>query len=176
MLNFCVDFFLPPPSIVLRLAQSNRFSMALAISRSLDVDMTDLFAHLTTQCLRLSHNPDVVVWVYLFIPELPHPIHFFRSQEDTSDWLLTDSVSTWSGSAADRGWRYLRESLKRHDGIEIDYKYMKIALETILSVQSSPPPPWLVNVLEVRNGLITKNPLKKNSRCTGTSPWISHSC
>jgi len=124
------DFFLPPPSIVLRLAQSNRFNMALAISRSLDVDMTDLFAHLTTQCLRLSHNPDVIV------------------QEDTSDWLLTDSISTWSGSAADRGWRYLRESLKRHDGIEIDYKYTKIALETILSVQSSPPPPWLVKVLE----------------------------
>ncbi|KAE9395644.1 hypothetical protein BT96DRAFT_997448 [Gymnopus androsaceus JB14] len=124
------DFLPPPSSIVLRLAQSNRFNMALATARSLEVDMTDLFAHLTTQCLRLSHNPDVVV------------------QEDTSDWLLTDNVSTWPGSPADRGWRYLRESLKRHDGIETDFNYTKIALETILSVQASSPPPWLVSVLE----------------------------
>ncbi|KIK65722.1 hypothetical protein GYMLUDRAFT_158902 [Collybiopsis luxurians FD-317 M1] len=124
------EIFLPPASIVLRLAQSNRFNMALATARSLEVDMTDLFAHLTTQCLRLSHNPDVVV------------------REDTSDWLLTDNVLTWPGSAADRGWRYLRESLKRHDGTETDFKYTKITLETILGVQASSPPPWLVQVLE----------------------------
>ncbi|KAF5393577.1 hypothetical protein D9757_000399 [Collybiopsis confluens] len=124
------ESFLPPSSIVLRLAQANRFNMALAIARSLEVDMTDLFAHLTTQCLRLSHNPDVVV------------------QENTSDWLLTDKVQTWPGTAADRGWRYLRESLKRHDGIETDFKYTKITLETILGVQASSPPPWLVQFLE----------------------------
>ncbi|KAJ3863652.1 nucleoporin Nup120/160-domain-containing protein [Lentinula novae-zelandiae] len=118
-----------PSSIILKLAQSNRFNMALATARSLDVDMTDLFAHLTVQCLRLSHNPDVVV------------------QEDTSDWLLTDNVSTWPGTPADKGWRYMRESLRRHDGIETDFKYSKITLETILTFQSSPPP-WLIQVLE----------------------------
>ncbi|KAJ7162628.1 nucleoporin Nup120/160-domain-containing protein [Mycena crocata] len=122
---------LPPESIVLRFAQSNRFSLAMATASSLKVDMTDLFAHLTTQCLRLSRNPDAVI------------------QEDTSDWLLTDKVSSWPGSPADRGWRYLRQSLERYDGPDTDYKYTKITLETILSQQrTSPPPPWLIHSLE----------------------------
>ncbi|KAJ7499350.1 nucleoporin Nup120/160-domain-containing protein [Mycena latifolia] len=122
---------LPPESIVLRLAHANRFSLAMATASSLKVDMTDLFAHLTTQCLRLSRNPDTVI------------------QEDNSDWLLTDKVSSWPGSPADRGWRYLRQSLERHDGPDTDYKYAKITLETILSLQrASPPPPWLIHSLE----------------------------
>ncbi|KAJ7087255.1 nucleoporin Nup120/160-domain-containing protein [Mycena belliarum] len=122
---------IPPESIVLRLAQANRFNAALATASSLKVDMTDLFAHLTTQCLRLSRNPDAVI------------------QEDNSDWLLTDKISSWPGSPADRGWRYLRQSLERHDGPSTDYKYAKIALETILSLQrASPPPPWLIYSLE----------------------------
>ncbi|KAJ4472069.1 nucleoporin Nup120/160-domain-containing protein [Lentinula aciculospora] len=123
------EFFPPPSSIVLKLAQSNRFNTALATARSLEVDMTDLFAHLTNQCLRLSHSPDVIV------------------QGDTSDWLLTDNALTWPGSPADKGWRYLRESIKRHDAIETDFKYSKIAFETILSFQSCPPP-WLLQILE----------------------------
>ncbi|KAF8211558.1 nucleoporin Nup120/160-domain-containing protein [Mycena galopus ATCC 62051] len=122
---------LPPESIVLRLAQSNRFSLAMATASSLKVDMTDLFAHLTTRCLRLSRNPDAVI------------------QEDNSDWLLTDKVSSWPGTPADRGWRYLRQSLERHDGPDTDYKYTKITLETILGLQrTSPPPPWLIHSLE----------------------------
>jgi len=122
---------LPPESIVLRLAQSNRFSLAMATASSLKLDMTDLFAHLTTQCLRLSRNPDAVI------------------QEDNSDWLLTDKISSWPGTPADRGWRYLRQSLERHDGPDTDYKYTKITLETILGLQrTSPPPPWLIHSLE----------------------------
>ncbi|KAJ7672857.1 nucleoporin Nup120/160-domain-containing protein [Mycena rosella] len=122
---------LPPQSIVLRLAQANKFSLAMATASSLKVDMTDLFAHLTTQCLVLSRNPDAVI------------------QEDNSDWLLTDKISSWPGSPADRGWRYLRQSLERHDGPDTDYKYAKITLETILSLQrASPPPPWLIHSLE----------------------------
>ncbi|KAJ3777455.1 nucleoporin Nup120/160-domain-containing protein [Lentinula raphanica] len=124
-----IEFFPHPSSIVMKMAQSNRFNMALATARSLEVDMSDLFTHLITQCLRLSHQPDLVL------------------QEDTSDWLLTDNVSTWPGSPADKGWRYLREALNRHDGVDTDYKYSKIALETILNYQSSPPP-WLIQVLE----------------------------
>ncbi|KAF7354945.1 hypothetical protein MSAN_01409400 [Mycena sanguinolenta] len=122
---------LPPESIILRLAQSNRFSLAMTTASSLKVDMTDLFAHLTTRCLRLSRNPDAVI------------------QEDNSDWLLTDKVSSWSGTPADRGWRYLRQSLERYDGPDTDYKYTKITLETILGLQrTSPPPPWLIHSLE----------------------------
>jgi nuclear pore complex protein Nup160 len=55
------EFLLPPESIILRLAQANRFNLAMATARSLQVDMTDLFAHLTTQCLRLSQDPDAVM-------------------------------------------------------------------------------------------------------------------
>ncbi|GLB33440.1 putative nucleoporin Nup120/160 [Lyophyllum shimeji] len=123
------EFLLPPSVIVLRLAQANRFSQAMATARSLNVDMTDLFSHLTGQCLRLSRNADTVI------------------QEDTSDWLLTDKVSSWPGTPADRGWRYLRHSLQEHDSAETDYKYTKATLETILGSNSSPPP-WLIHILE----------------------------
>jgi nuclear pore complex protein Nup160 len=54
---------MPPSLIVLRLAQSNRFNMAMATAGSLKVDMTELFTHLTRQCLRLSRNPDAVMYV-----------------------------------------------------------------------------------------------------------------
>jgi len=124
------EFLLPPISIVLKLAQSNRFNTAMATARSLDIDMSDLFTHLTRQCLRISRSPDSVI------------------QEDTSDWLLTDKVSSWPGTHADRGWRYLRLSLERHDSADTDYKYNKVTLETILAFdQSTLPPPWLLQSL-----------------------------
>ncbi|OCH95867.1 hypothetical protein OBBRIDRAFT_744376 [Obba rivulosa] len=127
-------FLLPPDSIILRLAQKNCFDMAIATARTLNVDMSDLFGHLTTQCLRLARNPDAVI------------------SEDTSDWLLTDKVSSWPGTPADRGWRYLRQSLDRHDSPETDFRYSKVTLETILGYDRlSPPPPWLVHALEERH-------------------------
>ncbi|TFK87436.1 hypothetical protein K466DRAFT_663014 [Polyporus arcularius HHB13444] len=125
------EFALPPPSIVIRLAQANRFNTAMATARSLDVDMSDLFGHLTGRCLRLSRHPDSVM------------------SEDTSDWLLTDKISSWPGTPAEKGWRYLRQSLERHDGPQTDYRYTKVALETIMSFdRTSPPPPWLIHTLE----------------------------
>lgn len=125
---------LSPPSIIMRLAQNNLFSVAMATARCLKEDMTDLFGQLTRQCLRLSRHPDAVI------------------AEDTSDWLLTDKVSSWPGTPADRGWRYLRQALERHDGPETDFKYSKVTLETILEYdRASPPPPWLVHTLETQH-------------------------
>jgi nuclear pore complex protein Nup160 len=69
--------------------------------------------------------------------------------EDTSGWLLTDSASSWQGTPSDRGWRYLQQALKRHDGVETDHRYAKASLETILSADSLAPPPWLIDTLEV---------------------------
>ncbi|TFY51621.1 hypothetical protein EVJ58_g10469 [Rhodofomes roseus] len=125
---------LSPPSIIMRLAQNNLFSVAMATARCLKEDMTDLFGHLTRQCLRLARNPDAVV------------------AEDTSDWLLTDKVSSWPGTPTDRGWRFLRQALERHDGSETDFRYSKVTLETILEYdRASPPPPWLVHTLETQH-------------------------
>ena len=73
-----------------------------------------------------------------------------RRESDTSDWLLTDQVSSWPGTPADRGWRYLRQSLERHDSPDTDFKYTKTTLETVLSYDRlTPPPPWLIQTLEV---------------------------
>ncbi|KAI8984997.1 nucleoporin Nup120/160-domain-containing protein [Trametes punicea] len=125
------ELALPPTSLLLRLAQWNRFNTAMTIARSLNVDMSDLFGHLTNRCLRLSRNPDAVM------------------SEDTSDWLLTDKVSSWPGTPAEKGWRYLRQSLERHDGPQTDFRYTKVALETIMAFdRTSPPPPWLIHTLE----------------------------
>ncbi len=74
----------------------------------------------------------------------------FCRSEDTSDWLLTDKISSWPGTPAEKGWRYLRQSLERHDGPQTDYRYTKVALETIMSFdRTSAPPPWLIHTLEV---------------------------
>lgn len=72
------------------------------------------------------------------------------SNEDASDWLLTDKVSSWPGNAADRAWRYLRQALERHDGPQTSFAYNKVVLETILGFErSQSPPPWLISLLEV---------------------------
>lgn len=71
-------------------------------------------------------------------------------REDTSDWLLTDKTSSWPGSPVEKGWRYLRQSLERHDGPQTDRRYTKVALETIMNFDRTlPPPPWLMHTLEV---------------------------
>ncbi|KAK0206120.1 nucleoporin Nup120/160-domain-containing protein [Desarmillaria ectypa] len=127
------EFPLPPASIVLRLVQLNCFNLAMTTARSLDVDMSELFSRLTIQCLRLSRDPDSL------------------SLEDHSEWLLTDKVSSWSGTPAEKGWRFLRHSLECHDRPETDYRYSKIVLETIMQHQKSPPPPWLVSLLEAHH-------------------------
>lgn len=54
---------LPPSSIISRLAHAKRFDTAFATARSLDVDMSDVFAYLTDQCLKLARNPDAVMYV-----------------------------------------------------------------------------------------------------------------
>jgi nuclear pore complex protein Nup160 len=61
------EFLLAPTSIVLKLAQCNRFNTAMATARSLNIDMTDLFAHLTGQCLRISRSPDSIMQVVILL-------------------------------------------------------------------------------------------------------------
>lgn len=53
----CLEIISQPLSVVLKLAQLNLFDTALASGKALNVDMTDVFAHLTNQCLRFAHNP-----------------------------------------------------------------------------------------------------------------------
>lgn len=55
------EYLLPPPIIVMRLAQASQYSQAMATARSLKVDMTDVFIHLTNQCIRLSRNPGSIL-------------------------------------------------------------------------------------------------------------------
>jgi hypothetical protein len=137
----------------MRLAQLNKFNTAMSTARSLDVDMTELFVHLTTQCLKLSRHPNNIPYVPGCLNRSLDPSDIHNRESDTSDWLLTDRVSSWPGTPADRGWRYLRQSLERHDSPDTDFKYTKITLETILSYDRlTPPPPWLIQILEVSDG------------------------
>lgn len=135
----------------MRLVQSNRFNFAMTTARTLEVDMTDLFSHLTRQCLRLSRNPDTVSCALLF-PLRPKTLLrcLLRRLEDTTDWLLTDKVTSWAGTPSDRAWRYLRQCLERHDGPDTDLRYSKVVFETITGLErASTPPPWLIQKLEV---------------------------
>lgn len=126
------EALLSPPLVIQRLGQANQFDFAISTARALDLDMSELFVMLVVQCMRLSRNPDTIF-----------------SLEDASDWLLTDNAASWPGSPADRGWRYLKLALERHDGPETDYRYSKATLEAIFAHDRSfSPPPWLVHVLE----------------------------
>lgn len=104
--------------------------------------MIELLAHLTTQCLKLSlskHPNSIPMILILEITTLASDICYRES--DTSDWLLTDRVSSWPGTPTDRGWRYLRQPLERHDSPDTDFKYTKTTLEIILSYDRLTPPP-----------------------------------
>lgn len=62
-----------------------------------------------------------------------------------------DKVSSWPGTPAERGWRYLRHALESHDGPATEHRYSKAVLETILAHdRATEPPPWLITILEVR--------------------------
>lgn len=96
----------------------------------------------------IEEFPNIPVRSHLIELSWPLLMNLFRPMD--SDWLLTDSSITWSGSTADRAWRFLRQSLERHDGAETDHRYTKACLETIISLdRSSPPPPWLLQIIQV---------------------------
>ena len=46
----------------MRLAHASQQNQAMGIARSLKVDMTDLFIHLTNQCVRLTRNPGSILY------------------------------------------------------------------------------------------------------------------
>ena len=145
---FLLEFLLTPAVIVMRLAHANQQNQAMTIARSLKVDMTDLFIHLTNQCVRLTRNPGSILYARSIYSSYLC-VNLSSRHEDTSGWLLTDSASSWQGSPSDRGWRYLQQALKRHDSVETDHRYAKASLETMLSADSMAPPPWLIDTLEV---------------------------
>lgn len=82
-------------------------------------------------------------------------VDLWLRSEDTTDWLLTDKVTSWVGTPSDRGWRYLRQSLERHDGPDTGLRYSKVVFETITGLErASTPPPWLIQRLEVTISLL----------------------
>jgi len=123
----------PVPSAwvtVSKLTQLGLYDVAMYTAKALSVDMSELFQRLAVQCLRVSTTATDA-----------------SLQEAT--WLLTDKVSSWPGTPADRGWRYLRQSLERYDVVETDLTCTKAVLETLLSFDASyPPPPWLMQRIE----------------------------
>ena len=104
-----------------------------------------------------------------------------RRLEDTTDWLLTDKITSWAGTLSDRAWRYLRQSLERHDGPDTDLLYSKVVFETITGLErASTPPPWLIQKLEVSVYLyVVRRPLNcvANPKKQEHHPeWLIRTC
>jgi hypothetical protein len=78
-----------------------------------------------------------------------HLLTIVYREEETARWLLSEAVSGWNGSLEEKGWRFLRQALERYDSENNDYAYTKVAFDTVLTYQRSPPPPWLVALIEV---------------------------
>lgn len=84
-----------------------------------------------------------------------------------ADWLVNDQVSSWPGTDAQRGWRYLEKSLERHDNLEVDYKYRKITLEKVMAqVGALVTPTWLTKFFEVWTSRTV--PIRNTDICLGT--------
>jgi hypothetical protein len=70
------------------------------------------------------------------------------------------------GTPSDRGWRYLRQSLERHDGPDTNLRYSKVVFETITGLErASTPPPWLIHRLEVMIPLLCYYNFFEKSYC-----------
>ncbi len=99
-------------------------------------------------------------------PAESQPRGCFVGLTDFLDWLLTDKVTSWAGTPSDRGWRYLRQSLERHDSPDTDLRYSKVVFETIIGLErSSTPPPWLIHRLEVMIPLLCCSSRKSYCTC-----------
>jgi len=125
--------FLTGAQIVSKYAQVGSYDQAMSAGRSLGVDMTELFERLTVECLRLTRRGES----YLL--------------EETTLWLHTELVSSWPGTAIDRGWRYLRMTLEQHDFPETEHAYRKASLEKMLEwggAKTGALPSWLVGFFE----------------------------
>ena len=74
-----------------------------------------------------------------------------------SDWLLTDKVASWPGTSAERGWRYLRQSLERYDSGKSEYKYTKAVLDTLLLHDMHKSiPTWILQRIQVRLAVVLR--------------------
>lgn len=92
----------------------------------------------------------VLINLKLFLSDVESTAIPINSREDGAGWLLTDKVSSWPRTPAERGWSYLQQSLERHDSAQTDYRYSKVVLETILTQdKGSAAPHWLIRILEV---------------------------
>ncbi|EJD54022.1 hypothetical protein AURDEDRAFT_110670 [Auricularia subglabra TFB-10046 SS5] len=112
-------------------SEENLFDSALTCGRALGQDLTYVFVRLTQQCVKLATRETPVIADGLY------------------DWLLTDDVESWSGTHAQRGWRYLQLSLERHDDVDANYPYRKSVFETILEMDREDTiPSWLVKFFE----------------------------
>jgi len=123
--------FLDDAQIVSKYAQAGSYDYALSAARSLDVDMTEVFERLTIQCMRLARRGEA----YL--------------QDDTSEWLHSEHVASWPGTVVERGWRYLRTTLERHDTLDNDYVYRKAVVEKMLEFdRANALPSWMVRFFQ----------------------------
>ncbi|KZW04416.1 hypothetical protein EXIGLDRAFT_743861 [Exidia glandulosa HHB12029] len=117
--------------VVAGYSQENLFDAALTCGRALGQDLTHVFMRLTEQCVRLATRE---------IPLLA---------DGMFDWLLTDEVESWSGTHAQRAWRYLQLSLERHDDPKANFPYRKAMFEAVLEMDRlDTVPSWLVKFFE----------------------------
>jgi nuclear pore complex protein Nup160 len=145
-----IDAISQPLITVSKLSTVGLFDLALTTAQLLSVDMTELFQRLTVTCIKLSSTSDPSMWVFWLFCD-PFPLNFvFRTEMAASDWLLTDKVASWPGTSAERGWRYLRQSLERYDNDKSEYKYSKAVLDTLLLHDMHKSiPTWVLQRIQV---------------------------
>ncbi|KAF8314772.1 hypothetical protein DL93DRAFT_2167187 [Clavulina sp. PMI_390] len=117
--------------IVSQFMQWGMFDQATSTARSLKVDMTPIFASMTSQCMRLSRIPDD------------------RVDPAEVPWLMGDRMLGWEGTNIQRAWRLLRTMLDAHDSLGNGWAYRKAVLARILEIdRHSRVPSWLVDFFE----------------------------
>lgn len=146
--------------------RSDQYDKAVSAARALDVDMTTIFQNLATKCTALARR--AVAWkteetsVSAIDDDKKQQIHpslrklqeEIDSQEDpdAAFLLYSERSSSWTGSPAEKAWRYLRLQLEMNDEKRdgAGGRYRHVVLNRILDLGAEESlPDWLVEWFRV---------------------------
>ena len=135
--------------VVTAYSQENMFDLALVQARILQEDASHVFTRLAQQCVRLTDGDKLALYVQSGLISFQQT-YIFDSGDGEVDWLLTDELSSWPGTIAERAWRFLRKALEQHDKPDSEWPYRKAVFEAIIELNRIDClPTWLIQFFEV---------------------------
>ncbi|KAN0062019.1 hypothetical protein ACQY0O_006014 [Thecaphora frezii] len=143
---------LRPSDAVLLFVNADRFDLAFTTAKSLDVDMTPIFANLATKCVALS-RARTLRWRARADASSSRAEADVQALRDSDEDLeepealflaLSEKAASWTGPASERAWNYLEMHLDMFDTEQGCWKYRMVVLDKVVSLRLyGEMPTWL---------------------------------